>query len=349
MLKKFWAEEKGQSMVMFAIFLVALIGFAGLAIDGGRLYISKSQLQKAVDAAALAGAQEMISGTEDDARITAEDYARKNYDKNDNPISYTIEFPSNDKIKVTGHEVVPFFLISVLMPKDKEATVPASATVQLTRTRTVVSNIWDYLIFSAATADSKGKEFETTINGGENKFSGDIHINGASKIGNNPIFIDGKYEYVGTLDDKHNSIENTKEKKSAYIEMVKIDKDEYKRKATKVFNSEDEFFKNISAIKSTDTIFVNGDVHFSGNSNVYKWATLYVSGDISINGNGHNFSGLLYAPNGEIRIDGGGMTFKGSLIAYHINTLNGSNNTYTYDGQFKDQLSEEDVSIKIVE
>ncbi|MEH7352854.1 Tad domain-containing protein [Neobacillus drentensis] len=47
-------------MVLFTIFIITLFRFAGLAIDGGRLYIAKSELQKAVDAGALAGARILI-------------------------------------------------------------------------------------------------------------------------------------------------------------------------------------------------------------------------------------------------------------------------------------------------
>jgi Flp pilus assembly protein TadG len=56
LFKKFLSEQIGQSLVLTAIFLAVLIGFAGLTIDGGRLYLAKSQLQKAVDAGVLAGA-----------------------------------------------------------------------------------------------------------------------------------------------------------------------------------------------------------------------------------------------------------------------------------------------------
>ena len=51
-------DESGATVVIVALFMVVLLGFAALAIDGGRLYLEKSELQKALDAAVLAGAQE---------------------------------------------------------------------------------------------------------------------------------------------------------------------------------------------------------------------------------------------------------------------------------------------------
>ncbi|MFP5105677.1 pilus assembly protein TadG-related protein [Neobacillus sp. C211] len=55
-------DESGAAVVIVAISMVVLLGFAALAIDGGRIYFEKSKLQKALDAAVLAGAQGLIQG-----------------------------------------------------------------------------------------------------------------------------------------------------------------------------------------------------------------------------------------------------------------------------------------------
>jgi hypothetical protein len=52
-------REDGQALILTAFALVVLIGFAGLLIDGGRLYIAQRKLQQAVDAAALAAGQNL--------------------------------------------------------------------------------------------------------------------------------------------------------------------------------------------------------------------------------------------------------------------------------------------------
>ena len=48
-------REKGQTLLMFVFFMVVLIVFIGLGIDLGFAYITKAELSKGVDAAALAG------------------------------------------------------------------------------------------------------------------------------------------------------------------------------------------------------------------------------------------------------------------------------------------------------
>ncbi len=71
MVKKVVGEEKGSVMVMVVIALIVLIGFTGLVIDGGSLYLTKSRLQNAADAAALAGAQSLpTAGTAANVAIT---------------------------------------------------------------------------------------------------------------------------------------------------------------------------------------------------------------------------------------------------------------------------------------
>jgi Flp pilus assembly protein TadG len=55
--------ERGNVMIMTAIFSVGLVLAVGLSIDVSRIYMVRSGLQNAADAAALAAARELNSGT----------------------------------------------------------------------------------------------------------------------------------------------------------------------------------------------------------------------------------------------------------------------------------------------
>ena len=55
-------NEKGQTLVMAALVLIVLLGFAGLAVDMGVLRYDKRLQQTAADAAAIAGADELRLG-----------------------------------------------------------------------------------------------------------------------------------------------------------------------------------------------------------------------------------------------------------------------------------------------
>ncbi|WP_164844446.1 Tad domain-containing protein [Azoarcus sp. DN11] len=54
--------QRGSVAIITALALVVLVGFAGLALDGGHLYQTKTELQNAADACALAASYE-LSGT----------------------------------------------------------------------------------------------------------------------------------------------------------------------------------------------------------------------------------------------------------------------------------------------
>ncbi|MFN3414956.1 MAG: pilus assembly protein TadG-related protein [Caldimonas sp.] len=53
------ARQRGVVAIIVGLAIAVLLGFAGLALDGGRLYINKTELQNAADACALAASREL--------------------------------------------------------------------------------------------------------------------------------------------------------------------------------------------------------------------------------------------------------------------------------------------------
>lgn len=56
-------REKGQSIVLIALMMVAIIAFVGIAVDVGFIFARGSQLQSAIDSASLAGVVELSGWT----------------------------------------------------------------------------------------------------------------------------------------------------------------------------------------------------------------------------------------------------------------------------------------------
>ena len=52
-------SEDGQVLIIIVLFLIVLLGFCALCLDVGHAYLAQRRLQSSVDAAALAGAQEL--------------------------------------------------------------------------------------------------------------------------------------------------------------------------------------------------------------------------------------------------------------------------------------------------
>ncbi len=82
MRKSIPRKRRGQMLVFFAFSLILLAGICVLAIDIGRFFVCKAQLQNAVDAASLAGASQLtgVVGTasKEDARAEAVAIAQEN-------------------------------------------------------------------------------------------------------------------------------------------------------------------------------------------------------------------------------------------------------------------------------
>ncbi|MGE8318251.1 MAG: pilus assembly protein TadG-related protein [Comamonas sp.] len=62
-------RQKGAYLVTFALLLLFLLGFMGIALDFGRLFVVKTELQTAMDSCALAAARELNRET-DPAGVT---------------------------------------------------------------------------------------------------------------------------------------------------------------------------------------------------------------------------------------------------------------------------------------
>lgn len=58
-------KQRGAIAIMVALAIVALIGFVGLALDLGKLYVVKSELQNSADSCALAAARDLTGATID--------------------------------------------------------------------------------------------------------------------------------------------------------------------------------------------------------------------------------------------------------------------------------------------
>lgn len=111
MLKFVKRKQRGQAMIVIAVCLLALLGLMALVVDTGRVYIEHIALQRAVDSAALAAAQDL---PETDFEPLPYDVAREAAEFNKAPLSnLDIQFaapPGYSKantVSVTATKVVP--------------------------------------------------------------------------------------------------------------------------------------------------------------------------------------------------------------------------------------------------
>lgn len=131
-------SEDGVVMVIAALMLVVLLGATALAIDTGRIYLTRTRLQKAADAAALAGAQQLIM-TENP--VLAEDAGEQYIDANlRSPYQASLTSdPASGQFSVTLSQDVNFLFAPVLGYRKKTVSVNAAAGAStIVRVRNVV-------------------------------------------------------------------------------------------------------------------------------------------------------------------------------------------------------------------
>ncbi len=110
-------DERGQAIVMVALFMVGLVAVVGLVADGGMVFAQRRDLQNAADAAARAGAMQIDERAYRESGGTAvvldEAAARhvvSEYLADDGDLSYSV-MVRPDRVEVAvGREAATAFL-----------------------------------------------------------------------------------------------------------------------------------------------------------------------------------------------------------------------------------------------
>ena len=108
-MKRRFNNQSGAVIITFAILLMVLLGFTALATEAGRWYLVRSELSKAVDAAALAGAKN-ISNPFVTVETLADEVGRENFlagqlgtpATGDGSVSFVTTILENNKVRVVG-------------------------------------------------------------------------------------------------------------------------------------------------------------------------------------------------------------------------------------------------------
>lgn len=129
-------RERGTVLVLIASGLVMLLGAVGLSVDLGYVFTFRNQLQNAVDAAALAGAQGLLADPGDfsesgRAKQLAIEYAARNA-AGQQPVRLDpgeITFPTGDTIKIEVTRPAETFFMRVLGIPTVNVHVAAAARI----------------------------------------------------------------------------------------------------------------------------------------------------------------------------------------------------------------------------
>jgi Flp pilus assembly protein TadG len=122
-------SERGQAFVLVAVSMVMCLGMAALVLDVGNWFRDKRRLQGTVDAAALAGAQQLPDDSSA-AQAQALSYANKNGgDVAGANIVISSQYQPNDTITVSGARNDPGIFSKVVAIPGADITARAKARV----------------------------------------------------------------------------------------------------------------------------------------------------------------------------------------------------------------------------
>lgn len=345
-------NEDGQILVLFALLMVALMGFSALIIDGGMLQMTKADLQKACDAAALAGGQILPDASS--AISTAKNYAALNGVE---PANTTVTTPYDgdpNKIEVVCTRNVAFSFAGVL--GFTEGDISARAVAQKS---SMGGGSFDYTLFSG------DPNFTLTLNGANTVIGGNAHSNGAFTMNGAQHEVIGSAEAITTLlingshltitetaqaetitvNGSHINIGNEVESAAPWIDMPDFSDmiqaeaesagEAYSGNVTyngSYITVDDPIYidgnltVNGSHFTGTGVILVSGNIIFNGSNLKSSGSSICFyseNGNIIVNGANIDLEGVIYAPNGTIVMNGANQTVDGRLIANRV-SLNGS-------------------------
>jgi len=183
MIRQMLKNQKGSVIVLATFAFIAMLGLAGITLDVGNLYLQKTKIQNAVDAAALGGGQ-VLPSTSSATTLALQILEANGENSSNAKISFS---KSNLDITVKVIRTVPLFFMEAFGFKSVQVT--AAATGELVG----VGGPFNYAIFSGS------KTISLPLNGSNFNIKGSVHTNQNLIINGSGITITGAAEADGTI------------------------------------------------------------------------------------------------------------------------------------------------------
>ncbi len=327
-------KERGQVLVLLTVGIITLLGFTALAIDGGRLYSERRNVQGVTDTASLTGAlyiaQQLAEGVDSGDLDGAEAAAYQRATSNGyNPSITKVDITEDAYfyfVRATIHTSIPPTIIQIVY--DGPLTVAATSVSRVPKFSVFALG---QALFSISKTDCPGIDFggnaDMVVNN-SGIFSNSECDSSVLFHGDPNVDIDGTITAVGGVDQVGSftvDSEGEQENASSY-EIEKIDEPDCSKLPT---------YNNDSAEPLKPGIYPNG-IHLTGNASRTMEAGLYCldadfrvdSEDSTLTGHGvtifmrdggvHINGGTitLTAPSDDQWLDGSGVPWNGMLIFY---------------------------------
>ncbi len=356
--------RRGQSIILLVGFLVALMGGVAASVTVGTVYFAQTRLQNAVDAAALAGAQQEMDGG---AATTNQGYlTQQNMPQAHINIS-NLNSPPN-AVQALGKVTVPGSFASLF--GIKQFTVRAKGVAQYG-----AGAAFDYAVFQGATS---------TLS-----LSGNTQVNGSAHSNGN-MALSGSNCITGTLTvgESGSATSGSEKCTTAFTQISYVPMPDWTLAQVTPQNATVISGSGCNSIPQTLTgnyilycplnlsgsNSVNGNILVEGGNSVNVSGNAAISGSITVFGGSINLSGnvaeavtgkgaalaaigsnsscsmsgnisvngVVYCPDGPIDISGN-PTVTGAVIGQYVDAS--GNITVTYDAKDVQQVPVQQVSL----
>ena len=340
--------EHGQVAVLTAVLLVGLVAFVGLGIDVARLASERTSMQRAADAAALAGAGNLPDVN--DAVVAARDWSGENgYVHGQGTVSVQVTTPYGgdaDKVEVVIQGKMPTTFLGVL------GIVDANVTARAVAERTAGGG-GSYAIFANNSGCPGNDTLE--VSGSTNAIEGAVHSNGTLKVNGSDNTFDGAATSACGLDESgsNNSFDppyqstgtqpmplnytysdfpcdmeffSDTDLTSVPAAWLNGDKDTGVL-IDRVYCSTAKLTLSGSDITGNVTLAAQGEVNVAGSNfnltgywnDILLFTESNSSSALDVSGSGGQWQGILFAPNGLAKVQGSSnLSIAGSIIADQV-------------------------------
>ncbi len=333
-------RQRGATLVIVAVALVALLGIVTLTVDVGRLAIAAQQAQIAADAAALAGASELPSVSDATGEVAL--YIEAN---NEGTHGFQVALKPGEGCTYYGPgETVPGYGD---LPADTHAlevntqiqvdyifgSVLGFDTTTVTKSAVAIrraASSSPYAIFAGE--DSPTDTVFRDLGSGL-YVDGSIHANGRVMMNGGNDTVTGVLEYVGSyqINGPNIDIQGGIVESTVLPYPVDYQWDDFETDSTL-----DSITVNDSgATLPSGRIHVLGDLTVNGSGSLAENSLYKVEGNVTFNGTGHILNNVTIVAQGKITFNGCAQTITPfiegiTLVSYQTTsgsaiTFNGSN------------------------
>ena len=359
MRSTFWKNEEGSVIVIVAIIFTVLLGCIGLSLDVGNLYLVRTRMQNAVDAAVCGGGLSLpntgLATSQAKSFITSNGFNSANA-----TITFTQDAVSNPQnhpeINGSLTNNVPTYFMGLF--GFKSVLIKTMAEVIMVCHGEI--GPFNYALFSNLPLGLSGsRDIEGSVHSNESLvFSGSKNIITGAAEGVTGVTISGSSQSIGSV-AAGSGTKITMSGSGDTIgpetyNAVNICMPDFTSQIEAIANSEGTVYSGSKTYSGTTNIngdiYVNGSVTISGTLN--GTGCILASGGITISGNttisgsnqvciysatggisfsgtstintGTNASAILYAPEGTVS-SSGSLSINGSIVANQITISGGLN------------------------